>query len=79
MCNETNNKSYGSGLTSTNKLRKSILYILDNIIFFVTMIIQYTADHGSRIQPPNSKAVSCNPPLLVYAAYFTSIYLYAIN
>ena len=35
MNNVTNNKSFGSGLTGINEVRKRIDYILDNIFFFL--------------------------------------------
>ena len=33
MCNENNHKSYGLGLTYSNKVNKRIVYILDNDFF----------------------------------------------
>ena len=40
MCDPTNNKSYGLGITDLNESRKRIISILDDIMF-LAMVLQY--------------------------------------
>ena len=42
MCVATRRTSFGFGLTDVNEVRKRILFILDDIIFLLPMVIQYT-------------------------------------
>ena len=49
MCDVTDNKSFGSGLTSIDKVRKCIYYILDDIfVFFYQSDLRIEALKGDK-------------------------------
>ena len=71
MCDPTNHKSYGSGVTAVTEVRKCIVSILDDIIVFFYRFFYDTAARGSLMQSPNAKAVSGNvfPLLLLHITH----------
>ena len=71
MCVETNNNSYGFGLTPFNGVRKSIFYMLASIFVIFYQWFYDAVVCGSLMQPPNVKAVYGNisPLLLIHMNY----------
>ena len=41
MCDTTNKKSHGAEITVFNEVRKNIVYILDNTVFLLPMVLQH--------------------------------------
>ena len=63
MCDPTNNKSYGLGITDLNESRKRIISILDDIMF-LAMVLQYCGSWLSNAAAKLQRGLwKCYPPV----------------
>ena len=72
MCDATNHKSYGLGLTSFNKVRKHKYFTHENITIFFYQWFYDNAEPGSLMLPPDFNAVYGTPPPPFFMLHVTN-------